>query len=100
MRIDFNQATHPAAEPNQTSTQAATAGTQASLSGGVVEDQTQLSGAHAQVQALAAQAAQLPEVRPEKVQALRQAVGSGRYQVSPEKVAGALLTERIAGPAA
>jgi flagellar biosynthesis anti-sigma factor FlgM len=103
MRIDLNQGTQPAAEEtNQTATQKVrTAAAQAnghSLSLG--EDQAQLSGAHTQVQALAAQAAQLPEVRQEKVQALRQAIGAGRYHVSPEKVADAMLGQMTAGPAA
>jgi flagellar biosynthesis anti-sigma factor FlgM len=51
------------------------------------------------VEALAAQASQLPEVRQERVQALREAVQSGRYDVNPEQVAGALLAHMTAGPA-
>jgi len=102
MRIDFNQGAQPAIETKQTGAepQAATSAAQAGSSQALGEDQAQLSGAHAQVQALAAQAAQLPEVRQEKVSALRQAVAAGRYQADPEQVAGAMLTEMIAGPAA
>jgi len=99
MRIDLNQGALPAAETNQANPQKATTeATGTSLSPG--EDQAQLSGAHAQIQDLAAQAAQLPELRQEKVQALRQAIGSGRYEVSAENVAGAMFTHMIAGPAA
>jgi flagellar biosynthesis anti-sigma factor FlgM len=64
------------------------------------QDQAQLSGVHAQVQALAAQAAQLPEVRQGKVMALRQAVVAGRYQTHPDQVAGAMVAEMLDGPAA
>lgn len=101
MRIDFNQGAQPAEQLNQTNTpQAAPSTAQATHSQVLGEDQAQLSGAHAQVQALAAQAAQLPEVRQEKVQALRHAVAAGRYETSPEQVAGAMVAEMIAGPAA
>jgi negative regulator of flagellin synthesis FlgM len=101
MRIEFNQGPQPA-ETSQTGAQkSTTASAQATgLAVSLGEDQAQLSGAHAQVEALAAQAAQLPEVRQEKVQALRQTVAAGNYQVSTESVAGAMLTEMVAGPAA
>ena len=56
-------------------------------------DQTQLSGAHAQVQALAAQASQLPDVREAKVQALREAVQGGQYRPNPANIAQGLISE-------
>jgi len=42
------------------------------------------------VSALAAQVKQLPDVRQERVAALRQAVESGQYQVSDQQIAEAL----------
>jgi flagellar biosynthesis anti-sigma factor FlgM len=63
------------------------------------EDQAQLSGAHLQVAALAAQAAALPEVRQERVQALRQAIQSGQYRSDAQKLAGALISHMSAGAA-
>jgi len=56
-------------------------------------DQAQLSGAHIQVQALAAQASQLPEVREAKINALRQAVESGQYRSDPANTAHSLMSE-------
>jgi len=56
-------------------------------------DQTQLSGAHAQVQELAAQASQLPEIREAKVQALREAVQGGHYRANPANIARGLISE-------
>lgn len=56
-------------------------------------DQAQLSGAHIQVQALAAQVAQLPEVREAKINALRDAVQSGEYQPDPANTAHGLMSE-------
>jgi flagellar biosynthesis anti-sigma factor FlgM len=61
------------------------------------EDLAQLSGAHVQVQALASQASQLPEVRDERVQSLRQSVLSGEYRPDPEKVGAALLSYMTSG---
>lgn len=56
-------------------------------------DQAHLSGAHIQVQALAAQASQLPEVREAKVNALREAVQSGQYRADPANTANGLMSE-------
>ena len=102
MRIDLNHESQPLAESSRSSAQRATAAAASAAAtqalGG--EDQAELSGAHAQVQALVAQAAQLPEVREERVQALRQAVEHGSYSTSPEAVAGALLTHMLAGRSA
>ena len=97
MRIDLHHGPQQVAENTRTSTQD-TAGS-VSL-GALGEDQAQLSGTHVQVAALVAQASQLPEIREERVQALRQAVQGGQYQPSPEKIAGAMFAHMIAGPAA
>jgi flagellar biosynthesis anti-sigma factor FlgM len=102
MRIDFNQGTQPATEATQASPQGPTtrnaAAARQNLSAG--DDQAQISGVHMQVEALATQASQMPEVRQEKVQALRQALASGRYHPSPERVAAAMVSEMAIGPAA
>jgi flagellar biosynthesis anti-sigma factor FlgM len=79
------------AQSAEAQSQAAAAGSSA-----LGEDQAQLSGTHAQVQALVGQALQLPEIRQEKVQALRQAVVAGKYQPSASDVAGALLANNLA----
>jgi flagellar biosynthesis anti-sigma factor FlgM len=103
MRIDLNHEPQPLPESNRSSTPGAQAPVSSAASnrpGGSGEDQAELSGALVQVQALVAQASQLPEVRQERVSALRQAVESGTYQSSPEQVAGAVLAHMIAGVAA
>jgi flagellar biosynthesis anti-sigma factor FlgM len=100
MRIELNYGPQSAPEANSnTSTNRPSAGA-AAASSALTEDQTQLSGAHLQVQALAAQAAQLPEVRQEKVQALRQAIESGHYDANPEKTAAAVMAHMLSGSAA
>ena len=99
MRIDFTQGTQSSPETTRTGAQSSAATNNGSAPNGLGEDEAQLSGAHAQVQALAAQAAQLPEVREQRVQALRQAVQGGQYRPSPEKTAGAVFEHMIAGAA-
>jgi flagellar biosynthesis anti-sigma factor FlgM len=100
MRIDSNHGTQSTGEAERAGAQTSAAANSTSGASVLGEDQAQLSGGHAQIEALAAQAAQLPEVRQEKVQTLRQAVAGGQYDPPPEKVAGALLTYLSAGPAA
>jgi flagellar biosynthesis anti-sigma factor FlgM len=99
MRIDLNYGTQQVPEGNPSVQNPASNGG-ASQSPVIGEDQAQLSGAQVQVEALAGQASQLPEVREERVQALRQAVESGRYQPVSLEVAGAMLTYMVAGSAA
>jgi flagellar biosynthesis anti-sigma factor FlgM len=96
MRIDPNQAAQPALESGRSASQSvATTESRTSGVNPLGEDQTQLSGAHAQVQTLAAQAAQLPEIRQEKVNALRQVVAGGSYQPSSQTVAEALFAHMV-----
>jgi flagellar biosynthesis anti-sigma factor FlgM len=110
MRIDSNFGPQSVPENNRSTTESASAAGNASANSTSAEtqlgsdplgtDQAQLSGVHLQVQALAAQAAQLPEVRQERVSALRQAVLGGNYDTTPEQTAGALLGHMIIAPAA
>jgi negative regulator of flagellin synthesis FlgM len=57
------------------------------------EDRATLQSDSAAVQALVQQALTLPEVRQGKVDAVRQAVNSGQFQVNPQKIAGGILAE-------
>jgi flagellar biosynthesis anti-sigma factor FlgM len=95
MKIDLNYGAQAVPEGERSAQNTpATASSNSSASAGTIggiEDQTHLSGALAQVQALTAQAAQLPEIREAKVQSLRQTVLSGQYNPGPENVAGAML---------
>jgi flagellar biosynthesis anti-sigma factor FlgM len=96
MRIDTNQGAPALAENSRAGSPNAAGAENHSLPGAAVgEDQAQLSGAHAQVQALVAQASQLPEIRQEKVNALRQAVLGGSYQPGATQVAGALFSHMV-----
>jgi negative regulator of flagellin synthesis FlgM len=92
MRIDLN-------------TGAASAGSQAEKTSSQVAPtsarqthQTHLSESDASVGKLETAALNSPEVRTEKVQALRSQLQSGTYQVSPAQVAGSILEQlRVRG---
>jgi flagellar biosynthesis anti-sigma factor FlgM len=96
MRIDPNQTAQALPESSRSSGQSPASGdTRASAGSPLGEDQAQLSGIHTQVQTLTAQAAQLPEIRQEKVNALRQAVLGGSYQPSAAQVAEGLFAHMV-----
>lgn len=102
MRIDFQYTPQPAepgksqAQNHETQRPAGAAGAPLGAPLGASEDQAQLSAARTQVEALAAQASQLPEIRQARLESLRQAVGSGQYRADAVKVAGALLNSLLA----
>jgi len=97
MRIDCHYKPQQVPESDQTTRSNSAGNNQAAARMQSGEDQAQLSGAHLEIQALASQASQLPEVREERVQFLRQAISSGQYQTNPEKVAGALFAHMASG---
>lgn len=61
------------------------------------EDTFQLSGTLGQVQSLKAQLAQTPDVRSERVAALRQQVQQGTYHPTNEQIANAMVSELGSG---
>ena len=101
LRLDLNHRPQLLPETGRTSSKSTVATGSSSASSVLAgEDYAELSGTQAQVQALAAKAAQLPEVGQERVHALRQTIESGLYHPGPEHVAGAMFEHMIAGPAA
>ena len=54
------------------------------------QDQAQLSVDNATIQQLKVKLSQVPEVRQDRVDALRQAVSSGSYQVSDQQLSDAI----------
>lgn len=101
MRIDLSYTPQATSQSDHIRPQTSSAaGSASAAKTQTAEDQAQLSGTRAQVEALAAQAAQLPEVREQRVQALRVAVAGGQYQSDPHKIAVALVAHMIVAPAA
>ena len=94
MRIDLNGLTaDQITTTQQPSTPVGRTGTAQSAE--PAEDQTSLSLDTIGISALAAKAMQMPEIRQDKVEALRQAVRQGQYQVDANKVADAMLGEKV-----
>ena len=56
-----------------------------------VEDKTSLSVDTLSISSLEAQAMTTPQIRQDKVEALRQSVQNGDYKVEPDKIARAIL---------
>ena len=99
MRIDGNAGAQALPEGSRSNSAVPASGdTRPAATSAPGEDQAQLSGSH--VQALTAQALQLPEVRQEKVNALRQVVQSGNYQPDAGQTADALFRHLLVEPAA
>ena len=67
----------------------------ASASSGL--DQAKLSVDNGTIQTLKARLSQLPEVRQDRVDALRQAISKGSYRVSDQQLADAIGTDATAG---
>jgi len=59
------------------------------------QDQAQLSVDSETIQRLRSNLSQVPEVRQERVDALRQAVGSGSYQVSDQQLSDAISADLL-----
>lgn len=57
------------------------------------EDKATLSTGQASVEGLAAKALSSPEIRQDKVEALRQAIKNGQYKVEPDGIAEAMIRE-------
>ena len=101
MRIDSSQTAQPLPESGRGGNLSpAGAETRATRSGVLGEDSAQFSGTGVQIQALVAQTLQFPEIREEKVNALRQLVAGGSYKPSPKQVAEAVFADMQAAPAA
>ncbi len=59
-----------------------------------LEDKTSLSQDTVSISSLEAHALSFPEVRQDKVNALRQAIRDGEYKVEPDQVAQAMIEQR------
>lgn len=92
MRIDLNNvaANQIANEPSPKQISGAKRGPDA----GHVEDTATLSTDSVSIRSLAAQAMQTPEIRQDKVEALRQAISTGNYKIDPMQIAGSILSEK------
>ncbi len=97
MRIDLN----PSAVTQLGQSNDATAGAKPAdatkLASPDAEDIAHLSSGSDAVQQLKLQLDALPEVRQQRVDALRQAITAGTYTISPHSMATAMLADGVAG---
>ncbi len=62
---------------------------------GLKHDEATLSVDRDAIQLLESKLSHLPDVRQERVEALQRAISEGRYNVSSEQIAGAVLSELL-----
>ena len=96
MRIDLNLANTNSVESSR-STKNHVSKSEATTGSASSQDAAQLSAGVQRVSALESQLAQLPEVRPERIAQLQQAIRSGNYSVSNDQIAAAMLSDRLSG---
>ncbi len=93
MRIDLN----PSAMPELDRSKGATSGSKTqdltNRPSASAEDVTHLSTGSDGVQILKAELDKLPDIRAQRVDSLRQALATGPYQMSPQRIADAMLAD-------
>ena len=92
MRIELNNAA--ANQIANESTPKQISGDKLRHDAGQVEDTATLSTDSVSISSLTTQAMQTPEIRQDKVDALRQAISSGNYKLDPAQIAGSILSEK------
>ena len=93
MRIDSSLYSNLSIEIGQSGRSKATSNAKADVSNTVPEDTAVLSTSEDAVRSLESEIQNLPDVRQERVAALRSAIESKQYSVSPEKIADAIYRE-------
>jgi flagellar biosynthesis anti-sigma factor FlgM len=86
MRIGLNTP-----HPPEISTDRASSSSASTQAASATPQVDKFSGDSVSLNSLAAQALQVPEIRQDKVNGLRQQIASGEYRVDPQKTADAML---------
>jgi negative regulator of flagellin synthesis FlgM len=93
MKVDLNASNLSAIISSQGSHPPGPAVSDSSLTEPLAEDKTTLSGDSTNVQNLTTKALELPEIRQDKVEALRTAIKNGDYKIEPSKIAEAMMQQ-------
>jgi flagellar biosynthesis anti-sigma factor FlgM len=96
MKVDLNGLTGPALDGVKSPQRAPSDATATSAAGTeptVGEDAATLTVGSASVNSLVAKALDAPDIRLDKVEALRQAVQNGEYQLDPAQIAEAMIRQ-------
>jgi len=93
MRIDGPLQLPENLQPENTQRSATSNSSSGSTQASSTQDKTQLSASAQNLDHLKSALAQTPEIRQDRVEALRQAIGSGNYHVSDQQLATAIYSE-------
>lgn len=88
MKIDLNAPTLSQLPADRVPKQASNGAISVALS--ATEDRTTFTSDSRSVEAMTSAAMKSPEIRQDKVAALRKSVSSGEYQIDPSKIAGSI----------
>lgn len=91
MRIDLTQATTSQIASEPSSKPLGAQG--ATVSDAAGEDRTTLSSTRQSLSTLVSSAMSSPEIRQDKVDSLKQAIVSGKYELDPNKIAESMIDE-------
>ena len=95
MRIDLNPSAMPELGRSAEAVSAANAADLTKAAAPNAEDVAHLSSGSDAVQKLKTQLDAVPDVRQQRVDALRQAISDGTYKISPHAVAAAMLADSV-----
>jgi len=93
MRIDLNPSAMPELDRSRGSVDSNKVADMIQQVPPTAIDEARLSTGSDAIQALKAQLNAIPDIRQQQVDGLRQAVESGTYQVSPQRIADAMLAD-------
>jgi negative regulator of flagellin synthesis FlgM len=93
MRVDLNVPTTADLASSSTSASRRSSNRSHEAETSSPQDTASLSTGSGHVQALAARLRDVPDVRQQRVEALRDLVSSGKYQMSPQRTAEAMLSD-------
>jgi flagellar biosynthesis anti-sigma factor FlgM len=95
MRVDGPFSSPESLPPDQVGRSGSASQSNRSTPAGSGQDQAQLSVDNDTIQSLKSTLAQVPEVRQERVAALRQAMSQGSYQVSDQQLSDAMASDLL-----
>lgn len=93
MRIDLNPSATPELDRSKSATSGSKTHDMIQAPSANAEDVAQLSTGSDAIQTLKAQLDNVPEIRQQKVDSLKQAIAQGTYTLHPQQIAAAMLAE-------
>lgn len=95
MRIDLNPSATPELDRSKSATSGPKTHDMTNKPPATAEDVAHLATGSDAVQTLKAQLDNVPEIRQQKVDSLKQAIAQGAYQMHPQQIAAAMLADGV-----